>query len=117
MILISNVCTRKECLLPVSSAAQTSFHAEFICRLVGFNYLEAEAHVLTFTVNNYHDQDDKRLAKALAWEKKYLEFVENYVRTQAEDNGMMIAYSAEVCLIIDLKHIYLFLCYFMGRYL
>ncbi|XP_067952153.1 NPC intracellular cholesterol transporter 1-like [Watersipora subatra] len=61
----------------------------------GDDYMLANAHVITFTVNNYHDADDPKLAKAKAWEKTYLEFVENYVKTKAPAKGMKIAYSAE----------------------
>ncbi|KAF6030906.1 NPC1 [Bugula neritina] len=61
----------------------------------GNNYLQATAHVLTFTVNNYHNPDDPQLAKAKAWEKEYLTFVKRFVREEAEEKGMMIAYSAE----------------------
>jgi len=68
----------------------------------GNNYLQATAHVLTFTVNNYHNPDDPQLAKAKAWEKEYLTFVERFVREEAEEKGMMIAYSAEVGVILSL---------------
>lgn len=58
--------------------------------------MNATAVVITFTVNNYHDQNDPGLAKAMAWETKFIEYVEDYVANKAEKNGMTIAYSSEV---------------------
>jgi len=60
------------------------------------HYLNATALVITFTVNNYHDPQDPRLSKALAWEAVYLDFVRAYVRDRAPRFGLTIAYSAEV---------------------
>lgn len=64
--------------------------------ILGNDYLGAAAHVMTFTMNNYHDQNDPKLAKALAWEKVYLEFIEKFVKENATALGMDIAYSSEV---------------------
>ena len=58
--------------------------------------MNATAVVITFTVNNFHDQTDPKLAKAMAWEKKFIEFVEDFVANKAEEKGMIIAYSSEV---------------------
>lgn len=62
----------------------------------GNNYLEATALVITFTVNNYHDQTDPGLAKAMAWETEFIKFVQKYVAEEAPKKGMIIAYSSEV---------------------
>ncbi|MGH0133736.1 UNVERIFIED_CONTAM: hypothetical protein FKN15_025418 [Acipenser sinensis] len=41
------------------------------------NYNNATALVITFPVNNYHNNTEK-LNKALAWEKEFVKFVKNY---------------------------------------
>ncbi|KAL2097312.1 hypothetical protein ACEWY4_006519 [Coilia grayii] len=53
------------------------------------NYNNATALVITFPVNNYHN-DSKRLGKALAWEKEFIRFVQNY-----SNPNLTIAYSSE----------------------
>ncbi|MGH0141010.1 UNVERIFIED_CONTAM: hypothetical protein FKN15_055717 [Acipenser sinensis] len=41
------------------------------------NYNNATALVITFPVNNYHN-DTEKLNKALAWEKEFVKFMKNY---------------------------------------
>ncbi|XP_023671417.1 NPC intracellular cholesterol transporter 1 [Paramormyrops kingsleyae] len=53
------------------------------------NYNNATALVITFPVNNYHN-DTERLNKALAWEAEFIRFVKNY-----SNPNLTIAFSAE----------------------
>ncbi|MBN3321253.1 NPC1 protein, partial [Atractosteus spatula] len=53
------------------------------------NYNNATALVITFPVNNYHN-DTEKLNKALAWEEKFIEFVKNY-----SNSNLSISFSAE----------------------
>uniref|UniRef100_A0AAY4BYF5 SSD domain-containing protein n=1 Tax=Denticeps clupeoides TaxID=299321 RepID=A0AAY4BYF5_9TELE len=53
------------------------------------NYNNATALVITFPVNNYHN-DTKKLGKALAWEKEFIDFVKNY-----SNPNLTIAFSSE----------------------
>ncbi|KAJ8272945.1 hypothetical protein GJAV_G00095340 [Gymnothorax javanicus] len=55
----------------------------------GANYNNATALVITFPVNNYHN-DSKKLGKALAWEKTFVNFVKNYANP-----NLTIAFSSE----------------------
>ena len=63
--------------------------------LGGFNgtaYENATTMIITFVVNNY--QDKSKLAKAMAWEKAFLEYMKDYV--QNSSNGdLTISFTAE----------------------
>ena len=48
--------------------------------------------IITFVVNNYQDKD--KLAKAVAWEKAFLEYMKTYVLDSANEN-LTISFSAE----------------------
>ncbi|KAM6275301.1 NPC intracellular cholesterol transporter 1 [Spheniscus humboldti] len=53
------------------------------------NYNNATALVITFPVNNYYN-DSRKLMKALAWEKKFINFLKNY-----DNPNLTISFSAE----------------------
>ncbi|NXE07390.1 NPC1 protein, partial [Lophotis ruficrista] len=53
------------------------------------NYNNATALVITFPVNNYYD-DSRKLMKALAWEKEFINFLKNY-----DNPNLTISFSAE----------------------
>uniref|UniRef100_A0A8C9VC67 Niemann-Pick disease, type C1 n=1 Tax=Scleropages formosus TaxID=113540 RepID=A0A8C9VC67_SCLFO len=53
------------------------------------NYNNATALVITFPVNNYHN-DTEKLNKALAWEAEFIRFVKNYTNP-----NLTISFSAE----------------------
>ncbi|XP_012683380.2 NPC intracellular cholesterol transporter 1 [Clupea harengus] len=53
------------------------------------NYNNATALVITFPVNNYHN-DSERVGKAKAWEKEFIRFIQNY-----SNPNLTIAYSSE----------------------
>ncbi|KAM4687373.1 NPC intracellular cholesterol transporter 1 [Discoglossus pictus] len=53
------------------------------------NYNNATALVITFPVNNFHN-DTEKLNKAKAWEKEFITFVKNY-----NNSNLSIAFSAE----------------------
>uniref|UniRef100_H3BC01 NPC intracellular cholesterol transporter 1 n=1 Tax=Latimeria chalumnae TaxID=7897 RepID=H3BC01_LATCH len=53
------------------------------------NYNNATALVITFPVVNYHN-DTKKVNKALAWEKQFIEFVKNY-----NNSNLSISFSSE----------------------
>ncbi|KAF4788828.1 Niemann-Pick C1 protein [Turdus rufiventris] len=53
------------------------------------NYNNATALVITFPVNNYYN-DSKKLMKALAWEKEFINFLKNY-----NNSNLTISFSAE----------------------
>ncbi|KAM3927967.1 NPC intracellular cholesterol transporter 1 [Leptodactylus fuscus] len=55
----------------------------------GENYNNATALVITFPVNNFHN-DTEKINKAKAWEKVFIEFVQGYNNT-----NLSIAFSAE----------------------
>ncbi|XP_029633427.1 NPC intracellular cholesterol transporter 1 [Octopus sinensis] len=56
--------------------------------LTNNNVKNATAFIITFIVNNY--LDDGKIAKAAAWEKKYIDFLKNY-----SNPNMTISFSAE----------------------
>ncbi|NXP53899.1 NPC1 protein, partial [Heliornis fulica] len=53
------------------------------------NYNNATALVITFPVNNYYN-DSRKLMKALAWEKEFINFLKNY-----NNPNLTISFSAE----------------------
>uniref|UniRef100_A0A8B9Z5R5 NPC intracellular cholesterol transporter 1 n=1 Tax=Buteo japonicus TaxID=224669 RepID=A0A8B9Z5R5_9AVES len=53
------------------------------------NYNNATALVITFPVNNYYN-DSRKLMKALAWEKEFINFLKNY-----DNPNLTISFSAE----------------------
>nr|UZD10842.1 Niemann-Pick type C1 a [Mythimna separata] len=53
---------------------------------------EASALILTFLVNNKHDKEE--LKPALEWEKEFIQFMENYTKTQMPAY-MDLAYTSE----------------------
>ncbi|XP_067833782.1 NPC intracellular cholesterol transporter 1 [Heptranchias perlo] len=60
--------------------------------LGGYNnddYNNATALVITFPVNNYHN-DTEKLNKALAWEATFIDFLKNY-----NDSNLTISFSSE----------------------
>lgn len=63
--------------------------------LGGYNgtaYQNATTLIITYVVNNYEDKS--KLKKALAWEKAFIEFMEEYVRNP-NNNDLTISFSAE----------------------
>ena len=63
--------------------------------LGGFNgtaYQEATTLIITFIVNNHKDKS--KLAKALAWEKAFIDFMKKYNSSQINSN-LTISFSAE----------------------
>ncbi|XP_059586482.1 NPC1-like intracellular cholesterol transporter 1 [Alligator mississippiensis] len=58
----------------------------------GEEYSEAEALVLTFSLNNYH-RDDPRFEWALLWEQRFLEILQDFQREHA--GNLSVAYMAE----------------------
>lgn len=54
-----------------------------------YNYQNATALIVTFTVNNHVNDADNKQAKE--WERGFLEYIKNYNST-----NMTVAYSAEV---------------------
>ncbi|XP_052642814.1 NPC intracellular cholesterol transporter 1 [Harpia harpyja] len=53
------------------------------------NYNNATALVITFPVNNYYNES-RKLMKALAWEKEFINFLKNY-----DNPNLTISFSAE----------------------
>ncbi|XP_028659508.1 NPC intracellular cholesterol transporter 1 [Erpetoichthys calabaricus] len=53
------------------------------------NYNNATALVITFPVNNYHN-DSEKLNRALAWEKEFIMFLKNY-----RNSNLSISFSSE----------------------
>ena len=63
--------------------------------LGGFNgtaYENATTMIITFVVNNY--QDKRKLGKAMAWEKAFLEYMKEYVQNSSNGN-LTISFTAE----------------------
>lgn len=56
------------------------------------SYAKASAVILTFLVNNYHNKT--RLEPAKQWEKTYVEFMQNWTRTNQSAN-MNLAFTSE----------------------
>ncbi|XP_015710907.1 NPC intracellular cholesterol transporter 1 [Coturnix japonica] len=55
----------------------------------GDNYNNATALIITFPVSNYYN-DSKKMMKALAWEKEFINFLKNY-----DNPNLTISFSAE----------------------
>nr|DBA24360.1 TPA: hypothetical protein GDO54_012030 [Pyxicephalus adspersus] len=55
----------------------------------GENYNNATALVITFPVNNYHN-DTEKINKVRAWEKEFIKFMKNY-----NNSNLSISFSAE----------------------
>ncbi|XP_029446991.1 NPC intracellular cholesterol transporter 1 [Rhinatrema bivittatum] len=55
----------------------------------GDNYNNATALVITFPVNNYHN-DTEKLNRALAWEKEFVSFLKNY-----NNSNLSLSFSSE----------------------
>ncbi|XP_053323939.1 NPC intracellular cholesterol transporter 1 [Spea bombifrons] len=55
----------------------------------GDNYNNATALVITFPVNNFHN-DSEKIKKAKAWEQEFISFVKNY-----NNSNLSISFSAE----------------------
>ena len=63
--------------------------------LGGYNgtaYQNATTLIITYVVNNYEDKS--KLKKALAWEKAFIEFMEEYVRNP-NNSDLTISFTAE----------------------
>lgn len=58
----------------------------------GTAYENATTMIITFVVNNY--QDKSKLAKAMAWEKAFLEYMKEYV-VESSNRNLTISFSAE----------------------
>ena len=59
---------------------------------VGDDYENATAFIITIILNN-HKSNKTFIDMAMAWEKKFLDFVEHY-----ESDHLNLYYHAEVCL-------------------
>lgn len=59
----------------------------------GTDYSEAEALIITFSLNNY-PADDPRMAQAKLWEEAFLKEMQSFQRSTADK--FQIAFSAEV---------------------
>ena len=67
--------------------------ASFIIFILDDNYENATALIIIFRLNNYKS-NKTFIDMAMAWEKKFLEFVEHY-----KSDNLTLHYLAEVCLL------------------
>ena len=58
----------------------------------GTAYQNASTLIITFVVNNYKDKS--KLSKAMVWEKRFIEFMQDYVKDPRNGN-LSISFSAE----------------------
>ena len=58
----------------------------------GTAYQNASTLIITFVVNNHKDKT--KLKKAMAWEKKFIEYMKDYTKNR-ENRNLTISFSAE----------------------
>ena len=58
----------------------------------GTAYQNATALIITFVVNNFKEKS--KVAKAMAWEKAFIEFMKDYIQDSSNSN-LTISFSAE----------------------
>ncbi|KAJ8765051.1 hypothetical protein K2173_010527 [Erythroxylum novogranatense] len=67
----------------------------------GNNYSEATAFVITYPVNNVIDEGGNE--KAVAWEKAFIQLVEEELIPMVQSNNLTLSYSSEVSIEEELK--------------
>lgn len=69
----------------------------------GNNYSEATAFIVTYPVNNALDEVGSENAKAVAWEKAFIELVKEELVPLVQSNDLTLSYSSESSIEEELK--------------
>ncbi|KAI3797062.1 hypothetical protein L1987_39752 [Smallanthus sonchifolius] len=69
----------------------------------GNNYSEASAFIITYPVNNVIDKESNETKKAVAWEKAFIQLVEDELVPMVESNNLTLSYSSESSIEEELK--------------
>ncbi|KAI3725546.1 hypothetical protein L1987_65336 [Smallanthus sonchifolius] len=69
----------------------------------GNNYSEASAFIITYPVNNANDKESNETKKAVAWEKAFIQLVEDELLPMVESKNLTLSYSSESSIEEELK--------------
>ncbi|KAK2392749.1 NPC intracellular cholesterol transporter [Trifolium repens] len=69
----------------------------------GNNYSAASAFIVTYPVNNAIDEEGKEIAKAVAWEKTFIQLVKDELLPMAQSKNLTLAFSSESSIEEELK--------------
>jgi len=84
-------------MLILSYTSYTTTHKRILMTdVVGNEYKNATAFVMTFVVNNHLDPADN--LKAMAWEAEFIKFMKGY-----KNKNMILSFSSEVRLHVYVK--------------
>lgn len=69
----------------------------------GNNYSEASAFIITYPVNNVIDKESNETKRAVAWEKAFIQLVEDELLQMVESKNLTLSYSSESSIEEELK--------------
>ncbi|KAK4276452.1 hypothetical protein QN277_014600 [Acacia crassicarpa] len=69
----------------------------------GNNYSEASAFVITYPVNNAINEEGNATAKAVAWEKAFIQLVKDELLPMVQSKNLTLAFSSESSIEAELK--------------
>jgi Niemann-Pick C1 protein len=69
----------------------------------GNDYSAASAFIVTYPVNNAIDQEGNEIAKAVAWEKTFIQLVKDELLPMAQSKNLTLAFSSESSIEEELK--------------
>ncbi|CAI8600204.1 unnamed protein product [Vicia faba] len=69
----------------------------------GNDYSGASAFIITYPVNNAIDKEGNETAKAVAWEKAFIQLVKNELLPMAQSKNLTLAFSSECSIEEELK--------------
>ncbi|KAJ1427399.1 Sterol-sensing domain [Sesbania bispinosa] len=69
----------------------------------GSDYSEASAFVVTYPVNNAIDEDGNETAKAVAWEKTFIQLVKDELLPMVQSRNLTLTFSSESSIEEELK--------------
>ncbi|KVI07692.1 Patched, partial [Cynara cardunculus var. scolymus] len=69
----------------------------------GNNYSEASAFIITYPVNNMIDKESNETKRAVAWEKAFIQLVEDELLPMLESKNLTLSYSSESSIEEELK--------------
>lgn len=67
------------------------------------NYSEASAFIITYPVNNMIDKESNETKRAVAWEKAFIQLVEDELLPMLESKNLTLSYSSESSIEEELK--------------
>lgn len=69
----------------------------------GNNYSEASAFIITYPVNNVIDKDSNETRRAVAWEKAFIQLVEDELLPMVQSKNLTLSFSSESSVEEELK--------------